>query len=231
MVATSTALGTLRRCSLFARLAVESLEALARHAQERRFAPGDVILRQAEVGSGLFLIASGRVRVFRVSEEGQQASLDILGPGECIGELAVLDSGSGSASAIAMDDVACVYLPGREVVSALEQSPAAMWALVGLLCRRLRRADDRFAAFAFNDVHGRVAARLLELARSQGVVTDSGIEIELNLTQRELASLVGATRESVNKILSFHRQRGHVAMRGQRISILEPEALARRSCG
>lgn len=229
MVATDLAVGALRSCHLFSRLPADTLELLGRQAQLRRFATGEKLVGQGDPASGLFVIGSGRVRVYRISDDGQQATLEILGPGECLGEMAVLDERPRSASAVAMESVTTLYLSRQDFVQVLEQSPAAMWALIRLLCFRLRRADEILASFVFNDVHGRVATRLLELARTQGIPTATGTEIDLNLTQRELASLVGATRESVNKILTFFRQSGQIMVRGQRIVILAPEALARRS--
>lgn len=229
--ATDPAVSILRTCNLFSRLPFDTLEALASRAQERRYSPGDQIVGQGEAASGLFVIGSGRVRVFRHSADGQQATLEILGPGESLGEMALLDGGTRSASVVAMDSVTCVYVSRSDFVTTMERSPAAMWALVRLLCHRLRRADECVSTFVFNDLYGRVAAKLLELARSQGVRTEVGIEIDMKLTQRELASLVGATRESVNKIMAFYRQSGQVTVRGQRIAILAPEALARRSAG
>lgn len=229
MVATELTLSTLRGCPLFSRLGWEELRELALQGQEQRFSPGELIVRQGEPASGLFVIGLGRVRVFRVSEDGQQATLEILGAGECIGEVAVLDNRPRSASAVAMDHAACVYLPRAEFIAAMQRSAAAMWALVRLLCHRMRRADECVSTFVFNDLHGRVATRLLELARSQGVPAERGLEIDLHLTQRELASFVGASRESVNKIMSYLRQSGQISVRGQRILILAPEALARRS--
>jgi CRP/FNR family transcriptional regulator/CRP/FNR family cyclic AMP-dependent transcriptional regulator len=229
VVAADTRLATLRSCSLFSRIPWETLQELAERAHERRFAPGAQIVREGDAASGLFVIGSGRVRVYCLSEEGQQATLEILGPGESLGELALLDNGTRSASAVAMEPVDCVYLSRPDFVEVMDHSPAAMWALVRLLCHRLRRADQCVRTFVFNDVYGRVAAKLTELARSQGIQTENGIEIDLNLTQRELASLVGATRESVNKILAYYRQSGQIAVNGQRILVRAPEALARRS--
>lgn len=213
----------LSRAPLFENLSTETRRSLADRCIRRAFAKGTALFHKDSADRTLYLIASGRVRIYLPGEGGREVTLNLCGPGEAIGELALLDGQPRSASAQALDDVVAYALRHEDFVRLLETSPLAA-AVIQVLTARLRHATDDTESLALLDVFGRLARRLLELAERYG----RGQEIDLELSQTDLASLVGATRETVNRALAAFRQQGLIDVRDHRIVILEPELLRRR---
>ena len=213
----------LGQAPLFRALPHAALEAVARACVRRTFLKGTILFHKDETDRALYVIASGRVRIYVPGESGREVTLAICGPGETVGELTALDGLSRSAFAEAVDDVVTYYLHYADFVRVLDISPPAE-ALISILAARLRRASDNVESMALLDVHGRLAQRLLELADRYG----RGQEIDLDLSQTDLASLVGTSRETLNKALAAFRRQGLIKLRGQRILIKEPDALRRR---
>ena len=217
----------LRKVSLFADLSDEQLEALAENTHRRTFAKDMIIFHKDSPGESLYLIESGRVRIFVLSESGQEISVNIYGPGEVFGELSLLDGLPRSAGAMALEDTVTLALHRDDFTRLLEANPQMATSILKVLSSRVRYTTAYAESLAFLDVYGRVAAKLLELAERYGVESD-GIEIQLRLTQSELATWVGATRESVNKVLGTFRELGLIDIANQRITILDKPGLRRR---
>jgi CRP-like cAMP-binding protein len=147
----------------------------------------------------------------------------VLHPGEILGEIALLDGKGRSADARTMNETSYLaVLNRRDVMSFLDRNPRAWSALVEVLCERLRRTDEQFIEVAFLQVPIRLAKALLRLT---GNHIDQKLRSEIHLSQREIGSMVGATRESVNKCLGDWQQRGIVRIQGLVITILDREAL------
>jgi CRP/FNR family transcriptional regulator/CRP/FNR family cyclic AMP-dependent transcriptional regulator len=215
----------LRNTSLFSSLSDDQLEALADRLRPRAFAKGMIIFHKDSLGRSLYLIESGKVRIFILSESGQEISVRIYGCGDVFGELSMLDGLPRSAGAVAMDETRVLTLDRDDFLALLEEYPQMAPSIISILSGRVRYTTEYAESLAFLDVYGRVAKRLLELADSYGAVGANGIEIHLRLTQSDLASLVGATRESVNKVLGTFRDQGLIGLDGQRIVILDRQAL------
>jgi len=211
----------LSQAALFQSVPVETRRSIADRCVRRVFPKGTALFHKDSADRTLYLIASGRVRIYLPGEGGREVTLNLCGPGEAIGELALLDGQPRSASAQALDDVVAYALRHEDFVRLLDTSPLAD-AVIRMLAARLRHATDDTESLALLDVFGRLARRLLELAERYG----RGEEIDLS--QTDLASLVGATRETVNRALAAFRQQGLIDVRGHRIAILEPELLRRR---
>ena len=208
---------------LFHALPKEVRHEIVSKCHRRIFHRGRVIFHKETNDRTLYLIASGRVRIFLPGESGREFTLNVCGPGEAIGELSMLDGQPRSASAQALDEVVAYTLHYDEFVRVLDPSPLAV-AVLRVLSARLRRAADEAESLALFDVFGRLARRLLELAERHG----SGREIDLELSQTDLASLVGATRETVNRAMAAFRQQGLIDQQGHRIVILQPDLLRQR---
>jgi len=221
----SADVGTLlSQTALFHDLPPAALRAVVGECVRRTFLKGTVLFHKGETDRTLYLIASGRVRIYLPGESGREVTLTICGPGEAIGELAMLDGLPRSASSQALDDVLAYSLHHEAFTRILNASPLA-GAVIRVLAARLRHASGNVESLALFDVHGRLAQRLLELADRYG----HGEEIDLDLSQTDLASLVGASRESVNKALASFRKQGLIELKRQRIFIRKPDALRRRA--
>jgi CRP/FNR family cyclic AMP-dependent transcriptional regulator len=221
------ALALLGRVELFSGLRPADLEPLVAVLRTRRFAAGSYVFREGDPGDHLHLIAKGAVKISRTTEAGGEVAFGILGEGDGFGELAVLEeNGLRSADAQAMIDTDCLLVPRQALVAFLHSHPAVMWRVVTQLTGRIRRKDDEYADLAFLDIPGRVARKLVELALARPGTP--GTPIALPLSQRTLASLVGASRENVNRALSRFASLGLLTVERGRITLLKPEGLRRR---
>lgn len=218
----------LRNVSLFSRLSEEELEVLSDSLRRRTFGKGMIIFQKDSPGQSLYIVETGKVRIFILSEAGQEISVRVYGCGEVFGELSMLDGLPRSAGAIAMDKTQVLTLHRDDFLALLERYPRMAPGIIATLSSRVRYTTEYAESLAFLDVNGRVAKRLLELADLYGVNRERGTEIDLGLTQRELASLVGSTRESVNKVVGTFRDLGLIEVEGQRITVLDPRGLKRR---
>ena len=214
----------LRKAPLFESLKNDELVILAANLKQRVFARGVVIFHKGSPGNSLYLIESGKVRIFVLSDAGQEITLNTHGPEECFGELALLDGLPRSASAVSMDRTVCYVLQREDFLAVLESHPAMVRSILALLSGRVRHATAYAESLAFLDVQSRIAATLLALADRHGI-QKHGIEIDLRLTQGDLASYVAATRESVNKALGSLRDQGLVAIDGQTITVIDAQGL------
>lgn len=217
----------LRNVPFFAGLSDRELEALADGLEKRTFGKGMIIFHKDSPGDTMYIIESGKVRIFILSESGQEISVNIYGPGDTFGELALLDGLPRSAGAVAVERTVTLTLHRDDFLPHLETYPRMAQSIIEVLSTRLRYTTTYAESLAFLDVYGRVAAKLLELAERYGVQKE-GIEIELRLTQSELASWVGATRESVNKVLGTFRGQGLIEIEGKKITISDQQGLEKR---
>lgn len=216
----------LRKAPLFESLTDAELAALAARLKQRVFARGVVLFHKGSAGSSLYLIEAGKVRITTLSEAGEELTINIHGPGECFGELAMLDGLPRSASAIAMDQTTTYVLHREDFLAVLETHPAMVRSVIALLSGRVRHATEYAESLAFLDVQSRIAAILLALADRYGI-KKQGIEIDLRLTQTDLATYVAATRESVNKILGTLRDQGLIVVDGYTITVVNAAGLQR----
>ena len=217
----------LKRIPLFSDLAEEDLELLADRLRRRAFAKGMIIFHKDSPGQTLYVIESGKVRIFILSETGQEISVNIYGRGDFFGELALLDGLPRSAGAVVMEDTVTLALHRDDFLQLLQEHPELAMSIISVLSTRLRYTTMYAESLAFLDVYGRVAAKLLEIGDRYGAQKE-GLEIELRLTQAELASWVGASRESVNKVLGAFRDQGLIRLDGQKLTILDRRELKRR---
>jgi len=216
----------LRNVPLFAGLTEDGLATLAESLGKRAFGKGVIIFHEGSLGETLYIIESGKVRIFALTESGQEISVNIYGPDEVFGELSVLDGLPRSAGAVAIEDTVCLTLQRDDLLQFLENCPRVALSIIRVLSARLRYTTQYAESLAFLDVCGRVAAKLLELGERYGVKRD-GIEIELHLTQGELASWVGTSRESVNKVLRMFQGQGLIEVKDLKITLLDRRGLKR----
>ncbi len=191
--------------TLFAELDQEQLAQIALRVQRRTFAMGVTLFHQDMPGTMMYMIETGSVRVVSIGRTGQELTLNILAPGEIFGELSILDGQQRSATAITLAPTVVWLLSQIDLKKFMGEYPPVNQALIQLLVERVRVTARRLEAMTFQDVMGRLAYELLSLAERSGEPGEQGIEITIPLTQVDLATLVGATRESVNKAVSILR--------------------------
>lgn len=213
---------------LFSSLPRAELAELAAILRPRAFRKDEIIFRKGDPGQVMYFIKEGEVRIFMHTEEEQQVSVAILSQGDFFGELALLDDKPRSGSAVAMERTETLTMHRDDLITQIKKHPQIAIVILSVLSGRLRQADELIENLTFLDVYGRVAKMLLELADDYGIEGERGREIRLSLTQRDLASLVGATRESVNRVLSLYRERGLILVDRSRITVVKPEELRRR---
>ena len=217
----------LRRAPLFAGLRPDALDGLAAQLRRHTFKRGTMIFHKDQTGDALYVIESGRVRIFLPTESGTELTVEVSGPGDVFGELALLDGRPRSASAEALEDTTTFTLTREEFKAHLAATPQLAVALIELLSTRLRHVTEYAESLAHLDVHARLARTLLEMADRYGVKRN-GIEIDLDLTQADLATMVGATRERVNRALAAFRAQGLLELRGRKIALLDTTRLRQR---
>ena len=213
---------------LLARLPEEDVRALASRGLVRSYPSGAVIFQEGDPGDSLYIVIEGSVRIVVNSAKGEEATVALLGPGECVGDLALLDGRPRSASAIAAEDSRALVVMRDEFTRWLTQRPSAAFALLETLSLRVRRTDEALTDFAFLDLAHRLAKRLLDLATTQRDVLARGAlapGARIRTTQAELGSMLGVSRESVNKQLNVFAREGWIKLGRGSVTLLEPEAL------
>jgi CRP/FNR family transcriptional regulator len=167
--------------------------------------------------------------MFILSHTGQEITLDVYGAGDCFGIVSLLDGKPRSASAVALERTVTYTLQRDEFLRCAQRFPVLTQHIVCLLTERLRHLTAYTESLAFLNVPGRLAAALLDLAERYGARRDNDtIEIDLHMTQTELATWVGATRETVNKVLHLFRDQGWIRIDGQTITILDLNGVRHR---
>lgn len=214
---------------LFAALDEETAQRLVSSMSPHVLARGERLFREGDPGDSLYVITSGKVKLARASTDGRESLMSVLGPGEMFGELSLFDPGPRLTSAVVVSDTALIGLDNDRLRRFLADHPEVAMQMLSGLARRLRRTNQGMSDLVFTDVPGRVAKALLDLAARFGRVQPDGVRVEHDLTQEELAQLVGASRETVNKALADFAGRGWLALGAKSVTLLDPDRLRRRA--
>ena len=193
-----------------------------------RLAKGATLFSEGDSGEHLYVIIEGKLKLGTSSGDGRENLLSVLGPGEMFGELSLFDPGPRTATATAVTDVRLLSLGHDKVIPWVSQHPQVALELLARLAQRLRRTNEVVGDLVFSDVPGRVAKALIDLGERFGKETDEGLYVHHDLTQEELAQLVGASRETVNKALADFAGRNWIRLDGRAVLITDKERLHRR---
>ena len=218
-----------RKAPLFGGLDEQAAETLIGSMNAQRLERGDVLFHEGDQGDRLYVIGEGKIKLGRTSSDGRENLLAILGPGEMFGELSLFDPGPRTATATAVAETQLLSMGNEQLKEFLHQRPGVAATLLAALARRLRRTNDVLADLVFTDVPGRVAKALLDLAARFGRPVEDGILVAHDLTQEELAQLVGASRETVNKALADFASRGWLRLEARAVLLIEIDRLRRRA--
>ena len=213
----------LAEVDLFGSLPAEAVERIAAASQPRTLRRGDVLFKEGDEGNELFVVESGRIAIANRSFDGRESVVALMEAGDVFGEMSLFDPAMGrSAEARALESSRVNVVPFEPLRQLFREQPDLLWGVVTLLARRIRNMDMALADSVFLDVTGRTAKRLLELAGEQD-------EFQLPITQEELAGLVGASRERVNKAISSFVRLGWIEQRERRYKITNRVQLERRA--
>ena len=213
--------------TFLAELRAEDREVLQSSARPRRFPAGATLMHEGQAGTDVMLIGSGRVKIRCVAIDGQEIVLDFRGPGELVGELAVIDGEPRSSSVEAIEPVEVLAVEGTAFKALIAGHAGIADALLRDVVRRFRDADRKRIEFGASNTIGRVAARLVEMVERFGSRSSTGYVIELPISQDELAGWTGSSREAVAKALRSLRELRLITTERRRITVLDLEGLGR----
>jgi CRP/FNR family transcriptional regulator, cyclic AMP receptor protein len=224
-----TAAAHLATTRLFGELDPAALSGLAERAVERSYKKGQLLVYEGDPGDSVFVVVEGLVKVMVTSEEGEEMVLVTLRPADTFGELSLVDGGPRSASAEAVEPTKVLIVTRPILLELLEAHPSLTDALLRSLGALARRLTEQAADLVFLDIHGRMAKLLLTLAEERGKESGDGVVLDLNLTQADLAAMVGGSRQSVNQTLRSFESRGYLDIEGRIIRLKKPAELRRRA--
>ena len=218
----------LKGVELFADLSEHDLDLLARNMYRRRYARGQVIFVKGEPATSMYVVEQGRVKILITSEQGEELIIRVLGVGDSFGVLAPLGGVKRWSDAVAQTSSVLLVLHRDDFmpfVTACPQIAARLWSVLDAWLRRLAELAGNEA---FLDIESRLARVLLDLSDAESRPGEVDLVISPNMTQSELAGMIGATRRSVNKWLRCYQRQGLIRFEEGRITLVQPELLRRR---
>ncbi|MBV7294477.1 Crp/Fnr family transcriptional regulator [Corynebacterium sp. TAE3-ERU12] len=219
----------LSRAGVFQGVDPDAVASLLGELETVRFPRGTTIFNEGDPGDRLYIIIDGKVKLARHAQDGRENLLTIMGPSDMFGELSIFDPGARTSSAICVTEVTAATMNSELLNNWVDSHPGISSQLLRMLARRLRRTNNALADLIFTDVPGRVAKALLGLANRFGQQEGPNLRVTHDLTQEEIAQLVGASRETVNKALAEFAHRKWIRIEGKSVLITDAERLAKRA--
>ena len=209
----------LKKVPIFSNLDDDDLMKIRKLCVTQHYEKDRLILIEEEAGTTLFLIQKGRVKVSRISEDGREVILSILGPGGFFGELALIDGKTRSASVTAIEDSEALLLHRREFLALLGDYPQIAISLLKELAARIRKSDTQIKSLSLQDAMGRVASTLIMLAEDSGKIRQGRVIISRIPLQQDLANMAGTSRETISRVFRWLEDEGLIEREGRKISI------------
>ncbi len=209
----------LKSFPLFSDLSDEDLSDIEKIVKKKKYTKNEIILYQFDPGDSLYIISRGKVKVVLFSKDGKEVLLSNLGPGEFFGEMSLLDGLPRSASVVAIEDSEVIIVNRRDFLELIRNHPEIAMRILTEMSKRLRSADQKIGSLILMDVYGRVARVLVELAEKEGKRINNDIVIETKLRQQDIANMVGASRETISRVLKDFVQNGFITIDGKKIII------------
>lgn len=216
---------TLQQVALFADLSETELRFVSERAVARHFAPGELVFSEGDACAGLYVVQSGKVRIFKSSASGREQVLAVEGPPSSIAELPVFDGGKYPASAAAVGEATLLFISRQDFHSLCLVHPQVALKVLRIVGRRLRGLVSIIEELSFTTVRSRLISLLLRLARQQGRKTEQGIELTLPATNQELAAQIGTVRELVSRNMSRLQAEGLIHLDSRKVIVPDLEAL------
>ncbi len=209
----------IKKIAIFSDLSEPDVDRLSALLQEVLYSKDEIILHKEDPGDSLFIIRQGRVKVVLYGDDGREVILSILKEGDFFGEMSLLDGEPRSASVVSMEEADLYILKRDDFLQTLMERPGMALRILVELSRRLRVADEKIGSLALLDVYGRIAGALLQIARTEGKVDGDRIIIDERPTQQDIASMAGASRETVSRVLNDLVKSGLISMEGKKVII------------
>ncbi|MCZ7625430.1 MAG: Crp/Fnr family transcriptional regulator [Candidatus Methylomirabilota bacterium] len=225
----SVTVQALRQIPYFAELGADLLRDLAGQVRVRTYRTGEIILLEGEVCEGLYFVLTGRVKVFKLSSEGREQVLRILGPGRTFNDVPVFDGGSNPAGMAAIEESAVGFVPKEQIIALVEKEPTVAKAVIGVLASRLRALTLLIEDLSLRSVVARVAKVLLDYTRGYETLVEGGAGASAKLTQQQIAAMTGSVREVVQRALKVLERDGVIKLERAHVFIVDPKALERWS--
>jgi CRP/FNR family cyclic AMP-dependent transcriptional regulator len=216
---------TLRRVPIFSGLTETELSFLAQRTVTRQFSAGETVFSEGQPCSGLYVVETGQVRIFKTSAGGREQVLSVDGPGSSVAELPVFDGGNYPASVAAIEDSTLLFVSKQDFQALCLAHPQVSLKVLRVVGARLRRLVGIIEELSFTTVRHRLAAFLVRLAKTDGKKTPAGLEFELSVSNQEVASQIGTVRELVSRNLSRFQSEGLLKIEGRMILIPDLKAL------
>lgn len=215
----------LRKTALFASLTNKEMEALAGRVSKRRFERGALLFSEGDTCIGLFLVASGKIRIFKLSSAGREQVLAVEGPGSSFAELPVFDGGNYPASASALEDTEVLFISRKDFQNFCREHPEVALKVLAVVGARLRRLIGIIEDLSFTTVRQRLITLILRLTQASGAASRDGVHVELTKTHQDLAAELGTVRELVSRNLSRLQAEGFLIVEGRKIVVKNIEGL------
>ena len=217
----------LRKTPLFANLTEAELQALVRRTSRRRFGQGEHLFAEGDPCTGLFLVASGKIRIFKLSASGREQVLAVEGPGSSFAELPVFDGGNYPAAASALEDTEVLFISRNDFQNFCREHPDVALKVIAVVGSRLRRLVGIIEELSFTTIRQRLIALILRLAKADGTPSKEGIRVELTKSHQDLAAELGTVRELVSRNLSRLQAEGFLEVEGRKIVVKDLPGLKR----
>lgn len=216
-------LNVLKNIPLFSELSEKDLQRIVQVANRQRYHKENLILIEEEVGSSMFVILDGRVKISRISDDGREVILAIMSEGDFFGEMSLLDGHTRSANVTAIEDSELLVIRREEFLQMLHDYPQIAVNLLKELAQRIRKGDEHIKSLSLQDAKGRVANTLIRIAEDYGVFRKGQVEINELPLQQDLANMAGTSRETISRVIKTLIQQGYLKKERGKIIIIDYE--------
>ena len=206
---------------IFADLSDSNLEDVLSRMTKRTYCKNNMILMEDEFGDTFFIIGKGSVKITRVSEDGREVILAMLGEGDFFGEMSLLDGETRSANSIALEDADVLMLRCRDFLEMLEKYPRIGISLLTEMARRIRKSDQQIESLSLTDAQHRIGITLLRLAEELGTIRKGVVMVNQLPFQQDIANMAGTSRETVSRMMRMLEEKEMIQRRGHSLSILD----------
>lgn len=216
--------GFLNYIPLFSELSDDDLREIVKLAVRQVYKKDNMILIEEEIGSTMFIILDGRVKISRISDDGREVILSILSEGDFFGEMSILDGQNRSANVVTLDDSKIMVIRREDFLQMLHDYPQIAINLLKELAQRLRRSDAQIKSLSLQNATGKVASTLLRIADDSGKIHLGQVEIPRLPPQQDLANMAGTSRETISRVLKSLTKQGYLRKEGSRLIIKDYES-------